>query len=193
MSSVSPAVDLPALSRQLEGVTADVRREFTNLSAAQLNWKQSAEEWSIGQCLDHLVQTNEQFFLSFDQIIRGEKQQTVWERLPVLPKFFGRFIVNAANPESTRKVKAPKVFAPASSDVDAHIVESFIAHQALVASKLKALEKVDARNIKVTSPVARFVTYSLLDACTILVYHERRHFEQARRVLAASGFPREVH
>ena len=190
MSSVSPKEDLPSLSRKLESVTADVEREFKDLSAEQLNWKPGAQEWSIGQCLDHLVMTNTQFFPNLDQIIKGEKKSTVWEKLPVLPKLFGRLIINGTNPENARKFKAPKAFAPASSSIEAKIVDKFIEHQGEVANRLKALDSVDARRVRVTSPIARFVTYSLLDACTILVYHERRHFEQARRVLAASGFPR---
>ena len=52
MSSVSPKVDLPALSRELESVTAGVQSEFKGLSAEQLNWKPGAEAWSIGQCLE---------------------------------------------------------------------------------------------------------------------------------------------
>jgi hypothetical protein len=41
----------------------------------------------------------------------------------------------------------------------------------------------------VTSPLAKLVTYTLGDALRILVTHERRHFEQARRVTQAQGFP----
>jgi hypothetical protein len=41
----------------------------------------------------------------------------------------------------------------------------------------------------VASPIAGFVTYNMLDACRIVVAHERRHFEQARRVTEAEGFP----
>jgi hypothetical protein len=190
MSSVSPKVDLPALSRELERVTAGVQSEFKSFSAEQLNWKPGAEAWSIGQCLDHLIMTNSRFFTDFDQIIRGEKKQTLWESLPLLPTLFGRFIVNATNPKTARKVKSPKVFAPASSAVDASIVEKFIEHQREVASKLEALEQVDARRVKVTSPITKFVAYSLLDACKIIVQHEQRHLEQARRVSASSGFPR---
>jgi hypothetical protein len=33
------------------------------------------------------------------------------------------------------------------------------------------------------------LTYSVLDGCRLIVTHERRHFEQARRVTQASGFP----
>lgn len=190
MSDISPEHDLPELTRELESVTADARRVFNNLSAEQLNWKPGAEAWSIGQCLDHLITTNSHFFTDFDQIISGEKKQTLWESLPLLPTLFGRLVVNATNPKTARKVKSPKIFTPASSSVDASIVEKFIEQQGEVASKLKALEKVDARKVKVTSPVSKFVTYSLLDACTIIVNHERRHLEQAQRVTESSGFPR---
>jgi len=31
---------------------------------------------------------------------------------------------------------------------------------------------------------------NVLDACRILIAHDRRHFEQARRVTQSPGFPR---
>jgi hypothetical protein len=39
------------------------------------------------------------------------------------------------------------------------------------------------------SPFVAFITYSVLDGCRLLVAHERRHFEQARRVTREPGFP----
>ena len=49
---------------------------------------------------------------------------------------------------------------------------------------------VRVRGLKVTSPVSPVATYSLLDAYRIVVAHERKHFEQARRVTQAEGFPK---
>jgi len=49
---------------------------------------------------------------------------------------------------------------------------------------------LNLQRIKNSSPVSRIITYSLLDAYTIIVVHEKRHFLQARRVLDSSGFPR---
>jgi hypothetical protein len=45
------------------------------------------------------------------------------------------------------------------------------------------------RRTVVTSPVTAVATYSLLDAYRIVVAHERKHFEQARRVTCVPGFP----
>jgi hypothetical protein len=39
------------------------------------------------------------------------------------------------------------------------------------------------------SPFVAFITYSVLDGCRLIVTHERRHFEQARRVTQEPGFP----
>jgi hypothetical protein len=39
------------------------------------------------------------------------------------------------------------------------------------------------------SPFVRFITYSVLDGCRLMAAHDRRHFEQARRVTEAAGFP----
>ena len=41
----------------------------------------------------------------------------------------------------------------------------------------------------VTSPVLRFVTYSLMDAYRIIVVHEQNHFVQTTRVMESPGFP----
>jgi hypothetical protein len=41
-----------------------------------------------------------------------------------------------------------------------------------------------------TSPFASVVTYSVLDGWRLVVAHDRRHVEQARRVTQAAEFPK---
>jgi hypothetical protein len=54
---------------------------------------------------------------------------------------------------------------------------------------MRATRGADLRRTVVTSPVSPVATYSLLDAYRIVVAHERKHFEQARRVARSAGFP----
>jgi len=35
---------------------------FGDVTAHHLNWKPSAEQWSVAQCFDHLVTSNEAYF-----------------------------------------------------------------------------------------------------------------------------------
>ena len=54
---------------------------------------------------------------------------------------------------------------------------------------MRALAGRDVARIIMVSPFVSFITYSVLDGCRLIVTHERRHFEQARRVTQAPGFP----
>ncbi len=93
-------------------------------------------------------------------------------------------------PDSRQKYKAISRLSPADSGLDPKIVRNFVSHQQEVTGKLKALQSLRPEKIIMTSPIAGFVTYSLLDACRIIVLHERRHLAQAEHVMATNGFPK---
>jgi hypothetical protein len=189
MSVSQTNVEIDGLVKELQAVASDASKVFGNLSPAQLNWKPSAEQWSVGQCFDHLIVTNRTFFRGMEKIAAGTYKSSLWGRVSPLSGFFGRFILKALDPEKGRKTKAPRVFEPARSDVAADVITQFAAHQAELSTRMHATAGADLRGLKVTSPVSPVATYSLLDAYRILVAHERKHFEQARRVTRAGGFP----
>ena len=181
--------ELEGLVEELGAVGAEARKVFGCLTRAQLNWKPSAEQWSVGLCFDHLIKTNSTFFPEMERVAAGTFKSSAWARVSPLSGFFGRFVLKTLDPEKGRKTKAPRVFLPASSDVDADVMEKFAAHQAELAKLMRATSKADLRRTMVTSPVTSVATYSLLDAYRIVVAHERKHFEQARRVTNVPGFP----
>jgi hypothetical protein len=181
---------LQGLLGELRRVTEEARAGFGALSAEQLNWKPAPEEWSVGQCLDHLIKTNESYFEMLGQVARGEKPTSAWERLSPLTSFWGTFLVKSLEPESTRKIKTTPKFFPSVSGVTEDVVERFAAHQEQLARLMEATASQDLGRVVVTSPFSRFVTYRLLDAYRGILAHERRHLAQARRVTEAEGFPR---
>jgi len=189
MSKVQTSGELDGLVAELRAVAADASKVFGGLSGAQLNWKPSAEQWSVGQCFDHLIVTNRCFFPDMERVASGTYQSSLWGRVSPLSGFFGRLILKALDPEKGRKTKAPRVFEPARSDVAADVLQRFAAHQEELSAKMRATAAADLRGLKVTSPVSPVATYSLLDAYRIVVAHERKHFEQARRVTQSEGFP----
>ena len=181
--------DLGSVIKQLETIANDAEREFGGLSPAQLNWKPSAERWSVGQCFDHLIASNSGYLPVIDSVLAGKKQSSVWQKLPVLPGVWGKLLIKSLDPSSARKIKAPKKFQPAQSDINGSIIHDFVAQQATVAEKMRATQNLDLERIVITSPVASVVAYSLMDAYRIIAVHERRHFQQAQRVTKESGFP----
>jgi DinB superfamily len=170
-------------------VMAKAESRFGNLSTEQLNWKPSASEWSVAQCLEHLIVGNSGFFPIVERINRGEYHPSLRERLPLLPRFFGSMVLRAVQPEAQRKFKAGPRFDPSRSEVPRDIIARFGAHQQQLIDHMKLAKDVDLKKTIITSPVASFATYSMLDAFKIVIAHERRHLAQAKRVTEREGFP----
>jgi DinB superfamily len=180
------------LAGQLGEVAEEARREFGRLSAAQLNWKPGPGQWSVGECLVHLIKTNRGFFPVLEAVARGGHRPSAWERWSPLSGFFGRVVERSLSRDGGRKFKARAEFVPAASDIAPDVVEQFAAHQNELAGRARAAgAAADPARTIVTSPVSAFVTYSLLDALRVVLAHERRHLRQARRVTETPGFPAE--
>lgn len=180
---------LNSLISQAGKVADDARQVFGGLTTQQLNWKPAPERWSVGQCFDHLITTNSGYLPVIDDVLQGRKKSSVWQKLPFMPSIWGKLLIKSLDPKQARKIKAPKRFEPAQSDISGSIISDFVAQQAVVMEKMKATENLDLERIVITSPAAAPVTYSLMDAYRIIVVHERRHFQQAQRVIETSSFP----
>lgn len=174
-----------------KSIAYDAETLFGGLSERQLNWQPNAESWSVGLCLEHLIKTNEKMLGAVKSHIEKPHKKTIFEKLSVGSNFFGNYILKAVQPENKTRLKAPKAFKPAASNVSADIVDKFIANQQQVIELMRASENLDLARTIITSPAARFVTYSLFDAYKIAVTHERRHFRQAQNVMQLPDFPKE--
>ena len=181
--------DLPSLIAAANQVAADAKSTFGNLSPSQLNWKPSAERWSVGQCFDHLITSNKGYLPIIDDVLKGRKQ-SVWESMPLLPGLAGKLLIKSLDPASTRKMKAPKSFEPSQSDISSSVINDFVDQQTRIAEKMKATEHLNLEKIVISSPALGAITYSLMDAYRIIVVHEHRHFQQAKRVTEETSFPK---
>ena len=181
-------MDFRTVITKATDVANAAKTTFGHLTPSQLNWKPSAERWSVAQCFDHLITVNKGYFPVIDSVLAGQKR-TLWESMPILPGLMGKMVIKAVEPTSTRKFKARKNFEPAQSDISGSIINDFVEHQAEVVEKMKATHHLDLEKIVITSPVAAVMTYSLIDAYRIIVIHEERHFQQAKRVIEETGFP----
>ena len=177
------------IASELEAISADVQKTFGNLSAEQTNWKPSATGWSVGQCFEHLIKTNELFYDELEKIASGSRKNSFLENYSPLSGFFGNLLVSSLKKDA-RKFKAPTQKIVPPSEIDANIIEIFAAHQAELIEKIRRTETADWRKIKITSPFMKLMTYRLADGFQIVVEHERRHVRQAARVMETENFPK---
>lgn len=173
---------LTGLAKTISGYERRAREQFGSLDYEKFNWSPEPGRWSIGQCLEHLVKSNEPYFAIFDSLANGTHQSTIWQRLPILPGLWGRALYNMINPENTKKGKAPRIFQPTIGTVPLSTLDEFCRQQPRLIAAMHDLKHLDLEATIITSPVARFVTYSLRDTFAILVAHEERHLRQAERV-----------
>jgi hypothetical protein len=182
--------EISKLLSELKAVSEDTQKTFGNLSARQINWKPSADGWSVGQCFEHLIKTNSLFFPELEKISSGTRKNSFLENYSPLSSFFGNLLVNSLKKDA-RKFKAPSQAIVPPSEVDAEIIGQFAAHQTELVEKIKRTENTDWQKIKITSPFMKIMTYKLADGFRVIVEHEKRHFRQAARVTEAAGFPNE--
>jgi hypothetical protein len=176
------------ITSALTQVADDARATFGSLTAEQLNWKPVENSWSVGQCFEHIIKTNEQFFPEFEKLARGNRKNTFFESYSPLSGFFGRFLIKAVS-EDSKKAKAPSKKIVPPSDISDDVIDRFASHIGKVNQMVEKCAGADRKKTVVTSPFLAVFTYTLDDAYTVLVEHTKRHFRQARRVTETTGFP----
>jgi hypothetical protein len=167
----------------------EARSVVNGLNEAQLNWKPSADKWSIAQCLEHLTAASSGFNSYFvDAIARGRQRFATASPPAYQPSFIGRWLIKHVEPESPRKLRAPRIFKPSSSNVQ-NALDRFLEQQNAFLKFVGETSGIDYNRTRLRSPVTPLVRYSLADAYVITVSHEKRHLQQARRVRETPGFP----
>jgi len=181
--------DLSTVLAEGRLVADATKRVFGQLSAEQINWKPSGEEWSVGQCVDHLIISNRLLLTVIEEIQQGKRRRRAWERVPVLPRLFGKLLIRTLRADAGRNVKAPRALNPSASHIPTGIITSFVEQQDRLLHLMEETRGLELEHITITSPVARLITYSLMDAYRLTVVHEQNHFLQANRLLQSPGFP----
>ena len=181
--------EISKLVSELESISAEAQKTFGNLSAEQINWKPSATGWSVGQCFEHLVKSNELFYDELERIASGTRKNSFLENYSPLSSFFGNLLVGSLKKDA-RKFKAPTQKIVPPSEIDANMIEIFAAHQSELIGKIKRTQNANWKKIKITSPFMKLITYKLTDGFQVVVEHERRHVRQAERVTRTEGFPK---
>jgi hypothetical protein len=183
-------LSLAQIQAGLDAIDADTRATFGGLDARQLNWRPDATKWSVAQCLEHLLAANALMVQAAHGALDETRPRTVWQRLPGLPGLWGRMLIRSQAPEATRKYTAPSRAQPAASDITRDVVDRFLGQNREIASWLRGLDDSRAARVIRTSPFVAFITYSVLDGARVILTHDHRHLQQARRVTLAPGFPR---
>ncbi len=172
----------------LQEVARDAQATFGGLDVQQLNWRPDPTRWSVAQCFEHLVMSNRMMLEAATDALE-HPSATLRQRMPVAPGFFGRMLIRSQSPTAPRRFRTSPKAEPASSTISLDIIPRFVAQHDELGTWMAGLDEGEVSRAIMISPFLRIITYSVLDSCRLLAAHDRRHFEQARRVTQAPGFP----
>lgn len=172
---------------ELQDNDARARKLVAPLSPEQVNWKPGANEWSIGQCLEHLSLTNETYVGPISEELTTTPTGAVAE---ITPGWFGGWFIRSYIEPSpqTRRARAPRKIVP-SSHVDPTILERFLESNEQVRQLARRAANYDVNRIRFRNPYLAIIRFTIGTGLLIMPAHERRHLLQAERIRASAAFP----
>ena len=169
-------------SKDLDAITNSFKSEFAALTADEINWKPNAQQWSVAQCIHHLILVNESYFPILDQVRNKTYYTPRYGKFGFITKFFGKIVLDAVQPDRRKKMKTFSIWEPAISLVRGDIIVQFEKHQLELKHLITSSEDLLEKRTVISSPANRMIVYKLETAFDIMVAHEKRHLEQAREI-----------
>ena len=163
--------------------------QFKTLSESQINWKPSLESWSIAECVDHLTVTNKLYFNEFEKQFAEKQIKTDYSKTQVKHKWLSKFIIKSVDPANIKKVKTFPVFMPSRSKHTKDVFNTFNEVQNGLINLISTATNLDLNKYVMSSPAAKIIKENFCDILEIIRLHDRRHFNQAERLINHPDFP----
>jgi methylmalonyl-CoA/ethylmalonyl-CoA epimerase len=182
----APAAKVGELLLEVGEARRRVTQAATGLSARQGVWKPAPEEWSVAECLEHLVLAEQAGVAGLWKAIDGIRQgQPVWSGDHVNRGVPVEELVSRSLPANPQ---APPIATPRLGGPVRYWIETFEASQTALESLARELGGLDPGEVIWPHPAAGPLdTYQRLG---FLSLHMELHRAQIEAVKAAPGFPR---
>ena len=168
---------------EIRDITEQFKVNFESLNEEQINLKPNAKSWSIGQVIEHLIKTTENYSKIPHKIRSQEYKPSILTRINFLPKFYGKMLLKYVEPESKRKINTFKIFEPETSNINSNIVNEFKDSQNILHSFIDDNLDLVSNSTVVPSPVSNYIFYHFDTVIDILINHQKRHLNQAQNIL----------
>lgn len=164
-------------------------KQFSGLSESQIIWKPSEDKWSIGECIEHLVITQKLYNSEIKKLQFSENPIDGSFRFK--HTFSGQMILKYVDPDSTSRSKTFKIFKPDKKQIgNKDIIKFFCEEVETMISFAEKLKGADLTKLKIRSPLTKLIKMNVGDALLINLYHNKRHLNQAEKILNNTNFPK---
>jgi hypothetical protein len=174
---------LAEIVKDFELATERARRLESGYSNEEWLRPPAEGRWSAAECVAHLNLTSEAFVgLLKDAVQRASAlRQAPPERFR--RDFLGWLIWRSTRPEARMPVKTKPKFVPLVADDKSMLLAEFERLQNEQIAFVRSADGLPIHRVKIVSPFAERVSYTLYSGFTILPAHQHRHLAQAERAL----------
>lgn len=168
------------LSKTEKSVSA--ARHFKTLTLEQLNFRNSAGEWSILQCLEHLNLYGNFYLTKIEEQILN--QQTGDGRFIFKSGLLGNYFANMiqVKENKVKKYKALKRMTSERPLLTTTTLERFLKQQELLKTLIKKCDNIDLNKPKIETALNSLIKLNMGDTLRFMVYHTERHVLQAKNI-----------
>jgi hypothetical protein len=164
---------------QIQQLASDVTAQ---LNEVRFNWRPSPSEWSIEECLSHLVMVGQWEIRALEEAIARGRERGLTGPGPFEFGAVDRFIVHQTEPPVRHALPTTSRFVPLHGQPVTAVMPTFYHVQSQLILLLERADGLDLRKVKVSTPISRLLKLSLGAMFAQIAAHERRHLDQARRV-----------
>lgn len=138
--------------------------------------------WGVDMILEHLCLANGDYMSAMERALAApgaSKGDGAWR-----PTLGGRLMAHSMR--SAWRLPAPRTIVPGPAPRD-NVLDAMLGTLTALRALLDGARDREWRQVRFTSPYARWLPLNLGDAARIIVYHGERHAGQIARVISSLG------
>ena len=170
-----------SLWNELQSVRGEILKEIEGLTQAQVDWRASERDWSVGEIVHHLT---------LAEVATGKLTSKLFKdagaSLSAFPADLEAFAPMPAGPPGP--AEAPPAVRPEAGHGAGELVDTLKATRERSRQSVERLATADPRPL--TWPHPRFGQLTLPQWWMLQARHDADHLRQLRAVKAAVGYPR---
>lgn len=176
---MSTKYSLTQSQADLKQLIQTVKIEFPHLKENELNYKESAESWSILECLQHLNLYCDYYNPCLHKALSKSAKLSY---KPIKLSWIAKKSINTVSPEDKKPKKTFKNMNPALSNLPKDVIEQFLKNHEELEQILQQAKNINTNKKLIPIEFMKWLKLSIAETLIFMGEHGKRHVNQALKV-----------
>lgn len=174
--------ELQQLADDFVKMKSDAGNFFAKLNDTKFNRRPANNGWSIGECIDHLIVTGDDYCNKFEEALKIAAEKDLKKSGDYKYSWFGRRFISFVEPPVRFRVKSPKKWRPDSGINRQKAAAAYLQLQDRWIDLISRSVGWDITKVKLPSPASNMIKFTAFEILAVNAAHQHRHFLQAKNV-----------